>query len=128
MTAKIAIMLQVAEDSVTSPSTKRNCRWAFRDFLAWHDGGNHGPLTRVTVQRYAAELADAGLSPSNVNQPLSAIRKLAHKGGVPLEQIQLSLGHASVHHRAVRGRRAGPDRRTVWSATTEGGAVSQARC
>ena len=106
--AKIATMLQVVEDSVSSPSTKRNYRRALRDFLAWCEGGQRGAFTRSTVQRYAAELVEAGLSASNVNQRLSAIRKLAREaadnGALPE-----AIAQGVVRVRGIRqeGRHAG---------------------
>jgi site-specific recombinase XerD len=48
-----------------------------REFITWHR--NNGPLCKATVQRYAAELRDSGLSPATINQRLCAIRKLAEE-------------------------------------------------
>lgn len=64
-------------DAVTSPNTKRAYRRALVDFLGWYRETEQGELNKATVQRYAAELRAAGKSAANVNQRLSAIRKLA---------------------------------------------------
>jgi integrase len=45
------------------------------------------------VQAYGKELGAAALAPHDVRRTFA---KLAHKGRAPLEQIQLSLGHASI--------------------------------
>lgn len=65
-----------------------------RMFRAIHKGGylTHESMTpqavRDVVKLYAPELAAHDLRRS--------FAKLAHKGGAPMEQIQLSLGHSSV--------------------------------
>jgi site-specific recombinase XerD len=48
-----------------------------REFIAWYGSSDQTALNKATVQRYAAELRDSGLSASTINQRLSAIRKLA---------------------------------------------------
>ena len=50
---------------------------ALIDFFLWHRGAGRPPLNKAVVQRYAAELREADMAPSSVNQRLSAIRKLA---------------------------------------------------
>lgn len=45
------------------------------------------------VKSYARELGLQGLAPHDLRRTFA---KLAHKGGAPLEQIQLSLGHSSI--------------------------------
>ena len=47
-----------------------------------------------TVKHYAATLSINKLAPHDLRRSYA---KLAHKGHAPLEQIQLSLGHASIH-------------------------------
>lgn len=64
-------------DSVPSVHTKTAYRRALVDFLQWHTATGQPSLTRAVVQRYASELQAAGRSAANVNQRLSAIRKLA---------------------------------------------------
>ena len=45
------------------------------------------------VQRFGAEIGVAKLAPHDLRRTFA---KLAHKGKAGLEQIQLSLGHASL--------------------------------
>ena len=73
-------IVQVVVDSVSSVQTKRAYKRALIDFLAWFKNANQATLNKAVVQRYAAELGEAGLSPANINQRLSAIRKLAREG------------------------------------------------
>lgn len=46
-----------------------------------------------TVKKYAAEIGVRNIAPHDLRRTFA---KLAHKGRAPLEQIQLSLGHASI--------------------------------
>lgn len=46
-----------------------------------------------TVKLYAGKIGMAALAPHDLRRTFA---KLAHKGCAPLEQIQLSLGHASI--------------------------------
>ena len=50
---------------------------ALTDFFQWHRGVGRPQLSKAVVQRYSADLREAGMAPSSVNQRLSAIRKLA---------------------------------------------------
>lgn len=45
------------------------------------------------IVRYAGELQKHGVAPHDLRRTLA---KLAHKGGAPIDQIQLSLGHESI--------------------------------
>jgi site-specific recombinase XerD len=73
----IATMVQMVEDALTSAHSKRAYRRALIDFLAWYRGSGQTQLNKATVQRYATELYAEGASAANINQRLSAIRKLA---------------------------------------------------
>jgi len=46
-----------------------------------------------TVKKYAAEIGAGNIAPHDLRRTFA---KLAHKGRAALEQIQLSLGHASI--------------------------------
>lgn len=46
-----------------------------------------------TVKKYAAEIGADNIAPHDLRRTFA---KLAHKGRAALEQIQLSLGHASI--------------------------------
>ena len=69
--------IQIVLDSLPSEHSRRAYRRALYDFFHWHTGVGRPYLSKAVVQRYAAELREAGMAPSSVNQRLSAIRKLA---------------------------------------------------
>lgn len=75
--AATEIAVQTAIDSLDSAHSRRAYERHLREFLAWYGLSDQTALNKATVQRYAAELRDSGLSASTINQRLSAIRKLA---------------------------------------------------
>ncbi len=48
---------------------------------------------RDIVNSYAEKLENRGIAPHDLRRTFA---KLAHKGGSPIDQIQLSLGHDSI--------------------------------
>jgi len=100
--------IRLVEDSVSSPATRRNYRRALADFFTWYREVQPMAFTKAAVQRYAVELREAGLSAANINQRLSAIRKLAveasDNGVLPL---QVALGIQNVQGVRQEGRRTG---------------------
>jgi site-specific recombinase XerD len=75
--AATQIAIQTVIDSLDSPHSRRAYQRHLREFIAWYGSSSQTALNKATVQRYAAELRDSGLSASTINQRLSAIRKLA---------------------------------------------------
>src|SRR5688572_27447495 len=75
--AATQITIQPVLDSLDSPHSRRAYERHLREFISWHQASNQRALNKASVQRYAAELRDSGLSASTINQRLSAIRKLA---------------------------------------------------
>jgi site-specific recombinase XerD len=75
--AATQIAIQTVLDSLDSPHSRRAYERHLREFIAWYQASDQTTLNKATVQRYAAELRDSGLSASTINQRLSAIRKLA---------------------------------------------------
>jgi site-specific recombinase XerD len=69
-------LIRMVTDTVSARS-QRDYRRALVDFLTWYAQTGQTELNKATVQRYASELRDAGKSAANINQRLSAIRKLA---------------------------------------------------
>lgn len=69
--------IRVVLDGLPSEHSRRAYERALSDFFMWHRGVGRPRLSKAVVQRYAAELREAGMAPSSVNQRLSAIRKLA---------------------------------------------------
>jgi len=69
--------IRMVLDGLPSEHSRRAYERALSDFFMWHRGVGRPQLSKAVVQRYAAELREAGMAPSSVNQRLSAIRKLA---------------------------------------------------
>jgi site-specific recombinase XerD len=70
------IAIQTVIDSLDSAHSRRAYERHLREFITWYSD-NTQPLCKATVQRYAAQLRESGLSAATINQRLSAIRKLA---------------------------------------------------
>src|SRR5690349_16694244 len=75
--AATELAIQAVVDSLDSPHSRRAYERHLREFIAWYQSKDQTALNKATVQRYAAELREAGLSAATINQRLSAIRKLA---------------------------------------------------
>lgn len=73
----VEITIKTVLDSLDSAHSRRAYERHLREFIAWHQSSGQTALSKATVQRYAAELRDSGLSAATINQRLSAIRKLA---------------------------------------------------
>lgn len=69
--------VEMVLDTLPSEHSRRAYERALFDFFQWHKGVGRPQLNKAVVQRYAAELRDAGMAASSINQRLSAIRKLA---------------------------------------------------
>jgi site-specific recombinase XerD len=69
--------IRVVLDGLNSEHSKRAYERHLTAFLTWNRASGQPELNKAVVQRYAAELRELGISPSTVNQKLSAIRKLA---------------------------------------------------
>lgn len=68
-------------DTVNSPESKRAYKRALKDFIEWYTYNQPGPISKAAVNSYKANLTAEGLSASNINQRLSAIRRLAVEAG-----------------------------------------------
>jgi len=64
-------------DTLPSPESKRVYRQTLDDFFRWFEAADVGEFTKAAVNAYRASLEARKLSPSTINQRLSAIRKLA---------------------------------------------------
>lgn len=95
-------------DGLPSEHSRRAYGRALTDFFLWHRGAGSPPLSKAVVQRYAAELREAGMAPSSINQRLSAIRKLAleaaDNGAI---DPQVASGIRAVKGARREGRRTG---------------------
>jgi site-specific recombinase XerD len=72
-----AVVIQIVLDSLDSAHSKRAYERHLREFICWHGESGETEITKAVVQRYSAQLREAGVSASSINQKLSAIRKLA---------------------------------------------------
>src|SRR5437588_1067175 len=75
--ATAAVVIQIVLDSLDSAHSKRAYERHLREFIRWHGESGETAINKAIVQRYAAQLRDAGASAATINQKLSAIRKLA---------------------------------------------------
>lgn len=104
----IAPIIQVVLDSVDSPHTRRAYRRSLTDFMKWHRETKAEGLSKAIVQRYAATLREEGKQAKNINQRLSAIRKLAREaadnGALP---DQIARGIENVKGIRAEGTHAG---------------------
>jgi site-specific recombinase XerD len=62
------LAIQIVLDSLDSPHSRRAYERHVREFIVWHQASDHSALTKAAVQRYAAELREAGLSAATINQ------------------------------------------------------------
>ncbi len=101
-------IIHLVTDGMTSEHSRRAYGKALRDFLAWHDALGRPALSKALVQRYRLKLQDDGLSPSTINQRMSAIRKLAAEAADNglLDQT-LANGIKAVQGVRTEGKRAG---------------------
>jgi site-specific recombinase XerD len=110
--ATTELAIQAVVDSLDSPHSRRAYERHLREFIAWHQSTGQTALSKATVQRYAAELREVGLSAATINQRLSAIRKLATEGS---DNGALDA-HIANGIRAVKGIRQEGTRTGNWLA------------
>lgn len=70
-------LIDLVLDRLTSNHSKRAYRRALIDFIRWFRISGDPILNKATVQHYATQLHEQGVSASSINQRLSAVRKLA---------------------------------------------------
>jgi site-specific recombinase XerD len=100
--------IEMVLDGLPSEHSRRAYERALFDFFHWHRGVRRPQLNKAVVQRYAAELREAGMSASSVNLRLSAIRKLAAEAADNgLLDAQIAGGIRAVKGARQEGRRTG---------------------
>jgi len=103
-----AKVIEMVLDGLPSEHSRRAYERALVDFFHWHRGIGRPHLSKAVVQRYAAELREAGMSSSSINQRLSAIRKLAGEASDNgLLDAQIAGGIRAVKGARQEGRRTG---------------------
>lgn len=73
----LASLERLALSGISSPNSRRAYAHALADFVRWYRAAARGPLSKLLVQEYRAELESRSLAPSTINIRLSAIRRLA---------------------------------------------------
>lgn len=100
--------VEMVLDGLPSEHSRRAYQRALTDFFYWHCGMGRPQLSKAVVQRYAAELREAGMSSSSINQRLSAIRKLAGEAADNgLLDPRIAGGIRAVKGARQEGRRTG---------------------
>src|SRR5215210_7918476 len=100
--------IEMVLDGLPSEHSRRAYERALFDFFHWHRGVGRPQLNKAVVQRYDAELREAGMSSSSVNQRLSAIRKLAMEAADNgALDPQIASGIRAVKGARQEGRRTG---------------------
>jgi len=95
-------------DGLPSENSRRAYQRALEEFFVWHAGENRPEMNKALINRYTKELRRAGLSSSNINQKLSAIRKLASEAeDNNLIDSRVANGIRAVKGMPQRGRRTG---------------------
>lgn len=108
LTAAEAAAVGMVLDSLPSEHSRRAYGRALSDFLMWHRGVGRPKLSKAVVQRYMAELREAGMAPSSINQRLSAIRKLAAEAADNgVLDLQVANGIRAVKGSRREGQRTG---------------------
>jgi site-specific recombinase XerD len=100
--------VEMVLDGLPSEHSQRAYHRALTDFFHWHRGVGRPQLSKAVVQRYAADLREAGMSSSSINQRLSAIRKLAGEAADNgLLDPQIAGGIRAIRGARQEGRRTG---------------------
>lgn len=101
-------IIEMVLDTLPSEHSRRAYRRSLEDFFKWHASSGRPQLNKALVQRYAAELRDSGFSSANINQRLSAIRKLATEAeDNGLIDSSVANGIRAVKGATQEGRRTG---------------------
>jgi hypothetical protein len=66
-------------NSLSSPQSRRNYRFAMDQFIAWYCSETRLVLNRAVVLRFRLYLESLGLASATINQRLAAVRRLAYE-------------------------------------------------
>ena len=66
-------------NSLSSPQSRRNYRFAMDQFIAWYCSEPRLALNRTVVLRFRLYLESLGLASATINQRLAAVRRLAYE-------------------------------------------------
>ncbi len=101
-------IIEMVIDSLPSENSRRAYQRHLEEFFLWHQSENRPELNKALINRYVKELRQQKLSSANINQKLSAIRKLASEAeDNNLIDSRIANGIRSVRGMPQRGRRTG---------------------
>src|ERR1700677_5289961 len=66
-------------NSLSSPRSRRNYKFAMEQFIAWYCSEPRLALNRTVVLRFRLHLESLGLAAGTINQRLAAVRRLAYE-------------------------------------------------
>jgi site-specific recombinase XerD len=101
-------IIEMVIDGLPSENSRRAYQRHLEEFFVWHQQQNRPELNKALIQRYVKSLREQRLSSSNINQKLSAIRKLAAEAeDNNLIDSRIANGIRAVKGVPQRGRRTG---------------------
>lgn len=101
-------IIEMVIDSLPSENSRRAYQRHLEDFFIWHQAQNRPELNKALINRYVKELRQQKHSSANINQKLSAIRKLASEAeDNNLLDSRIANGIRAVKGLPQRGRRTG---------------------
>ncbi|MEP7037485.1 MAG: tyrosine-type recombinase/integrase [Acidobacteriota bacterium] len=101
-------IIEMVIDGLPSENSRRAYRRHLEEFFVWHREQNRPELNKALINRYVKGLREQKFSSSNINQKLSAIRKLASEAeDNNLIDSRIANGIRAVRGIPARGRRTG---------------------
>lgn len=101
-------IIEMVIDSLPSENSRRAYQRHLEEFFIWHQADNRPELNKALINRYVKELRQQKLSSANINQKLSAIRKLASEAeDNNLLDSRIANGIRAVRGMPQRGNRTG---------------------
>ena len=101
-------IIEMVVDALPSENSRRAYQRHLEEFFIWHQSENRPELNKALINRYVKILRSQKHSSSNINQKLSAIRKLASEAeDNNLLDSRIANGIRAVKGVPQRGRRTG---------------------
>lgn len=101
-------IIEMVVDALPSENSRRAYQRHLEEFFIWHQSENRPELNKALINRYVKTLRAQKHSSSNINQKLSAIRKLASEAeDNNLLDSRIANGIRAVKGVPQRGRRTG---------------------
>jgi integrase len=95
-------------NSLSSPCSRRNYKFAMEQFIAWYCSEPRLALNRAVVLRFRLHLESLGLAAGTINQRLAAVRRLAYEAADSgLLSPELAAGIRRVKGVKMLGARTG---------------------